>query len=107
MPIEEIGLDDQGYPFVRPSAASADEFTHIYRAAMGIRWKVGYAHFMRMSRRVSLRQTLTGRLLPLSFRSTEFGCGLCRAQYGAASLLRCASQSKPPVTICLPTDIGA
>jgi len=38
MPIEEIGLDDQGNLFVRPSAASADEFTHIYRAAMGIRW---------------------------------------------------------------------
>ena len=38
MPIEEIGLDDQGYLFVRPLAASADEFTHIYRAAMGIRW---------------------------------------------------------------------
>lgn len=38
MPIEEIGLDDQGYLFVRPSAASADEFAYIDRAAMGIRW---------------------------------------------------------------------
>ena len=38
MGIEEIGLDDQGYLFVRPFAASADEFTHIYRTAMGIRW---------------------------------------------------------------------
>jgi Integron Cassette Protein Hfx_Cass5 len=38
MQIEEIGLDDQGYLFVRPWAASADEFAYIYRAAMGIRW---------------------------------------------------------------------
>ncbi len=38
MPIEEVGLDDQGHLFVRPSAASADEFAYIYRAAMGIRW---------------------------------------------------------------------
>jgi hypothetical protein len=38
MQIEEIGLDDQGHLFVRPSAASADEFAYIYRAAMGIRW---------------------------------------------------------------------
>jgi hypothetical protein len=38
MPIEEIGLDDQGYLFVRPLTAAADEFTYIYRAAMGIQW---------------------------------------------------------------------
>lgn len=38
MPIEEIGLDDQGYLFVRPLAATADEFAYIWRAAMGIRW---------------------------------------------------------------------
>ncbi|MBS0416308.1 MAG: hypothetical protein JSR66_01255 [Proteobacteria bacterium] len=38
MPIEEIGLDDQGYLFVRPLAATANEFAYIWRAAMGIRW---------------------------------------------------------------------
>lgn len=38
MAIEEIGLDDQGYLFVRPLTAAADEFAYIYRAAMGIRW---------------------------------------------------------------------
>ena len=36
--IEEIGLDDQGCLFVRPSAATAAEFEYIWRAAMGIRW---------------------------------------------------------------------
>ena len=41
MQIEEIGLDDQGRLFVRPSAASADEFTQIYRAGMSIRWNGG------------------------------------------------------------------
>ena len=38
MPIQEIGLDDRGYLFVRPAAACADEFAYIDRAAMGIRW---------------------------------------------------------------------
>jgi hypothetical protein len=38
MSIEEIGLDNQGYLFVRPLAASADEFAHIWRDASGIRW---------------------------------------------------------------------
>ena len=36
--IEEIGLDEQGYLFVRPSAASANEFSYIWRDASGIRW---------------------------------------------------------------------
>lgn len=38
MAIEEVGLDDHGYLFVRPTGASADEFAYVYRAAMGIRW---------------------------------------------------------------------
>jgi Integron Cassette Protein Hfx_Cass5 len=38
MAIEEIGLDDQGHLFVRPTAASTDEFTFIWRDASGIRW---------------------------------------------------------------------
>jgi len=42
MPIEEIGLDDQGHLFVRPSGASADEFAYVYRDGSGIRWN---SHF--------------------------------------------------------------
>lgn len=36
--IEEIGLDGQGYLFVRPSAGSDDAFAYIYRDASGIQW---------------------------------------------------------------------
>jgi hypothetical protein len=38
MSIEEIGLDTHGYLFVRPLAASAHEFTYIWRDAAGVRW---------------------------------------------------------------------
>jgi len=36
--IEEIGLDDQDYLFVRPETTSADEYAYIWRDASGIRW---------------------------------------------------------------------
>src|SRR5690348_13207601 len=36
--IEEIGLDTQGHLFVRPAAATPQEFDLIYRDASGIRW---------------------------------------------------------------------
>jgi hypothetical protein len=37
-PIEEIGLDAQGHLFIRPAAASSEEFSYIYRDGSGIRW---------------------------------------------------------------------
>jgi hypothetical protein len=38
MLIEEIGLDARGHLFVRPLAASANEFAYVWRDASGIRW---------------------------------------------------------------------
>ncbi len=35
--IQEIGLDDQDYLFVRPETTSADEYAYIWRDASGIR----------------------------------------------------------------------
>ena len=37
-PIEEIGLDDNGYLFVRPETTSDDEYAYIWRDASGITW---------------------------------------------------------------------
>jgi integron cassette Hfx-like protein len=36
--IQEIGLDQEGRLYVRPSMNPADDFEHIYRTASGIRW---------------------------------------------------------------------
>jgi hypothetical protein len=36
MNIDEIGLDDSGALYIRPS--SGEDFEHIYRSASGIRW---------------------------------------------------------------------
>ncbi len=38
MSIDEIGMDAQGYLFIRPLVASADDFSHIWRDASGVRW---------------------------------------------------------------------
>jgi len=74
MPIEEIGLDVQGYLFARPEGASVDEFVLSIAPRWGSDGTRDCEHCVHLIQRVGPQRISTNRLSPLSLTSMGFNC---------------------------------